>query len=133
MTLTTLTCGVALAASVSLGAQSNGAANTTTVEIKDGKHVKVTGCVEAGPAEGYVLTDVADKKRTMHRYILMARTDEVAKMLGHRVQIEGKVGDRSHGRIEITTETKGEKDEKVEDSGPYLEVTHITMLAASCR
>ena len=125
MKLTTLACGVALAASATLGAQSNG--STTTIEIKNGKHVKVTGCLEAGADGGYVLTNVADKKHTMHRYILVPSTDDFSKMVRHRVQIEGKVGDRSHGRIEIKTDGA-----KVEDSGPYLAVDHMTMLASSC-
>ena len=125
--LTTLACGVALAASATLGAQSNGS-SATTIEIKNGKHVKVTGCVEAGADGGYVLRNVADRKRTMHRYILVpSDSEDFSKMLNHRVKIEGKVGDRSHGRIEITTDGA-----KVEDSGPYLAVDHMTMIASSC-
>ncbi len=125
MNITVLTSGLALAASVGLGAQSNG--STTTIEIKNGKHVKLTGCLEAGADGGYVLTNVADKKHTMHRYILVSSTDDFSKMVKHRVQIEGKVGDRSHGRIEIKTDGA-----RVEDSGPYLAVDHMTMIGSSC-
>lgn len=138
MKMTTLTCCLAIAAAVTLGAQSSETTTTTRIEIKDGKDVKVTGCVEAGPDGGYMLTHVADKNRTMHRYILVSDNDDFSKVVNRRVQIEGKVGDRSHGRIEIKTTTKVDgpaKDThaKVEDSGPYLGVTHMKTLAASCR
>ena len=53
-----------------------------------------------------MLTHVADKNRTMHRYILVSDNDDFSKVVNRRVQIEGKVGDRSHGRIEIKTTTK---------------------------
>ena len=138
MSTTTLTCCAAIAASVTLGAQSSATTTTTRIEIKDGKDVKVTGCVEAGPDGGYVLTHVADKSRTMHRYILVSKDDDFSKVVDRRVQIEGKVGDRGHGHVEIKTTTKVEgpaKDThaKVEDSAPYLGVTHMKTLSASCR
>jgi hypothetical protein len=137
MKITSLTCLLAVAGAVSAGAQSSETKTTTKVEVKNGKDVKVTGCVEAGAGSGYVLTNVADKSGALHRYMLVSDSDDFSKSLGHRVQIEGTVADREHGKVEIKTETKVDgpaKDthSKVEGSGPYLGVKHLKMIAASC-
>jgi hypothetical protein len=137
MKITALTCLLAVAGAVSAGAQSSETKTTTKVEVKNGKDVKVTGCVEAGAGSGYVLTNVADKSGALHRYMLVSDSDDFSKSLGHRVQIEGTVADREHGKVEIKTETKVDgpaKDthSKVEGSGPYLGVKHLKMIAASC-
>jgi hypothetical protein len=137
MKITALTCLLAVAGAVSDGAQSSETKTTTKVEVKNGKDVKVTGCVEAGAGSGYVLTNVADKSGALHRYMLVSDSDDFSKSLGHRVQIEGTVADREHGKVEIKTETKVDgpaKDthSKVEGSGPYLGVKHLKMIAASC-
>ena len=140
--MTTITCCLAIAGAVTLGAQSSETTTKTKINVKDGKDVKVTGCVEAGAMGGYVLTNVADSTGALHGYILVSDDDDFSKHLGHRVQIEGKAADREHGKVEIKTETKMdgiEKDmhSKSESSGnladmPYLGVKHLTMVAASC-
>jgi len=61
MNLTTLTSILAVASVVTLGAQSSETTTKTKVEVKDGKEMKVTGCVEGSAAGGYLLTHVADK------------------------------------------------------------------------
>jgi hypothetical protein len=137
MKIITFTCLLAAASVVSVGAQSSETTTKTKVEVKNGKDVKVTGCVEAGAGSGYVLTNVADKSGALHSYTLVSDSDDFSKILGHRVQIEGTVGDREHGKVEIKTETKVDgpaKDthSKVEGSGPYLGVKHLKMIAASC-
>ena len=138
MKLTTLTCCLALTGAVSLGAQSSKTTTETKIEIKDGKDVKVIGCVEAGGSSGsYVLTHVADKSGALHSYMLVSDGEDFAKMVGHRVQIEGKVADGEHGKVEIKSETKVDgagKDaqSKSEFNGPYLGVKNMKSLAASC-
>lgn len=142
MKLTTLTCCLAVAGAVTLGAQSSETTTKTKIEVKNGKDVKVTGCVEPGFGGGYVLTNVADKGGALHRYILVSNDDDFAKHVGHRVQIEGKVADSEHGKVEIKRETKMEgvdKDSRstIEATGDpaaklYLGVKHMTMIAASC-
>jgi hypothetical protein len=134
----TLTCCLAVAGAVTLGAQSSETKTTTKIEVENGKEMKVTGCVEAGSGGGYVLTQVANKTRPMHRYTLVSDNDDFSKVVGHRVQIEGKVGDRGNGKVEIKTETKVEgpaKDTntKTEFSGAYLGVKHMKMIAGSCK
>jgi hypothetical protein len=137
MKLTTLTCLLAVAGAVTAGAQSSETTTKTKIDVKDGKEMKVTGCVESGGEGGYVLTNVADKNGTLHSYRLVSDGDDFSKVVGQRVQIEGKVADRAHGKVEIKTETKVDgpaKDthSKLEGSGAYLGVKHMKRIAASC-
>ena len=136
MKLTSLTCMLALAGVVSVGAQSSESTTKTKVDVKDGKDMKVTGCV-ASDGAGYVLTNVADKDGSLHSYMLVSDGEDFSKLVGQRVQIEGTVADSHHGKVEIKTETKVEgpgKDthSKVEGKGPYLGVKHLKKIAASC-
>jgi hypothetical protein len=139
MKLTTLTCCLALTGAVSLGAQSSKTTTETKIEIKNGKDVKVIGCVEAGGSSGsYVLTHVADKSGALHSYMLVSDGEDFAKVVGHRVQIEGKAADREHGKVEIKSETKvdgpgRDTSSKAEGTGPYLGVKHMNSLAATCK
>ena len=137
--LTTLTCCLAVAGAVTLGAQSSKTTTKTEIQIKDGKDMKVTGCVAADPSGGgrYVLTHVKDKSGALHRYMLVSDSEDFSMVIGHRVQIEGKVADREHGKVEIKSETKIDgpgKDthSEAEGSGAYLGVKHMKSIAASC-
>ncbi len=137
MKMTTLTLCFAVAGAVAVGAQSSETKTTTKIDVKDGKDVKVTGCVEAGSAGGYVLTNVATKTQDLHQYVLVSDNDDFSKVVGHRVTIEGKVADRGHGKVEIKTETQTDgptKDthSKLEASGPYLGVKNMKTIAATC-
>jgi len=139
MKLTILTCSLAVAGAVTLGAQSSETTTKTKIEVKDGKDVKVTGCVEANSSGsgGYLLTHVADKTGALHQYVLVSDSDDFSKLVGSRVQIEGKAADRGDGKVEIKSETKVDgpgKDtkSKAEGSGPYLGVKHMKSIAASC-
>ena len=133
--LTIAACALALTGAVTLAAQTSESTTKTKVEVKDGKDVKVTGCVEAGPNGGYVLTDVSNKHESLHRYILVS-DDNFSKVLGQRVQIEGTLADRKDGKVEIKTETKveGAKDTHatVEGSGPYLGVKKMKRIEGTC-
>src|SRR4051812_42285150 len=120
---------------VGLGAQTSETTTKTKVDIKDGKDVKVTGCVASGP-DGYILTDVSSKNENLHRYILVSN-DDFSKVIGQRVEIEGTLADRKDGKVEIKTETKAEgaaKDthSKVEGTGPYLGVKHMKRVSGTC-
>ena len=72
----TLTCGLAVAGVVALGAQSSETQTKTKVEVQSGKDMKVTGCVKADPAGGYMLTEVAAKGQQMHRYTLVSDKED---------------------------------------------------------
>src|SRR6185436_3803553 len=137
MKLTTLTCCLTMAGAVALGAQSSETITKTKIEIKNGKDIKVTGCVEAGRDGGYVLTQVDSKRGELHRYALVSDGDDFSKVVGQRVEIEGKAADIDRGSVEITTETKvdgpaRDTHSKVNDSAAYLGVKHMKTIAASC-
>ncbi len=141
-------CALSLAVvgTMNLAAQSD-TTSKTKITIKDGKSVEVTGCVAPGiPSGSYVLTNVADKRGSMHNYLLIANdADDLKKHVGHRVQIDGKVTDRGDDvKVKIETETKTSTeagDRKTESKSemkgdavalPYLGVQSIKMIAASC-
>jgi hypothetical protein len=138
-TVTTLTCFLAMASAVALGAQSSETTTKTKIEVENGTDMTVTGCVTQGAAAGdYVLTQVASKGHAMHTYRLVSDNDDFSKVVGHRVQIDGKVGDRGNGKVEIKTETKVDgptKDthSKTEGAGPYLGVKHMKRVAGTCK
>ena len=117
------------------------------VKVKSGADVDVTGCVASAPSgsgDGYMLTHVADKKGTRPDYLLAPDDHDVAKHVGHRVQISGKATDRD-GKVEIETKTKtkvkhGDDQEthskstvKGDTAGmAYLSVRSLKMIAATC-
>jgi hypothetical protein len=136
-TVTTLTCCLAVAGTVLLGAQSSETTTTKKIEVESGKKMKVEGCVEKDSEGAFVLTQVTDKAGAVHSYMLVSDDEDFAKAVGHRVQIEGVAADRNHGKVEIKTETKVEgptKDThtKSEGSGPYLGVKHMAIVAGAC-
>jgi hypothetical protein len=146
MKLFTAVFSLAALCVVGVTAQTSETRTKSKISIKDGTSVKVTGCVTAAPGgTGFVLTDVADKTGALPSYMLVSDRSDLAKHVGHRVELSGKVTDR--GNAKVTTETK-EKTEvgggddretttKTEVKGdapgmPYLGVTSIKNIAASC-
>ena len=117
------------------------------VTVKDGKDVDVTGCVASATSGGgnkYMLTNVADKNGAMHSYLLV-NDDDLAKHVGHRVQISGTAADRGDGKVEIETKTKtkvehgDDKETKSKSTVEgdlagmaYLKVKSLKMVAAVC-
>jgi hypothetical protein len=134
--LTIVTSALAFAAAVTLGAQSSETTTKTKIDVKDGKDIKVTGCVDSGANGGYVLTDVSTKNEPVHRYILVS-DDNFSKYVGQRVEVEGVAADRKDGKVEIKTETQteGAKDThaRLEGTGPYLGVKKIKRVEGTCR
>src|SRR3954463_14732033 len=98
------TSALAFTGAITLGAQTSETNTKTKIEVKDGKDVKVTGCVESLSNGRYALTDVSSKHESLHRYLLVS-DDDFSKVLGQRVQIEGTLADRGDGKVEIKTET----------------------------
>ncbi len=121
----------------------------TKVEVKGGKEVHLTGCIE--PASGpsaYMLTGVATSEKTpeiVHNYYLVGKTDDLEKHIGHVLEIDGKALDRGKGELDVETKTKIEREHapdakeksKTEIKGdsaplPFLDVESVKMLRASC-
>jgi hypothetical protein len=136
---------VLLAAStIGLGAQTSQTDTKSTITVKDGKPVTVTGCVTpTSGGTGFMLTNVADKSGALHNYMLVSDDGDLAKHVGHRVRIEGKVTDRGDGKVKIETKTKTKVEDgddkestrktEIEGTGPsYLGVRSVKMIAAVC-
>jgi hypothetical protein len=137
-------CVLLAASTVGLGAQTAQTDTKSTITVKDGKSVTVTGCVTpTSGGTGFMLTNVADKSGALHNYMLVSDDGDLAKHVGHRVRIEGKVTDRGDGKVKIETKTKttvedGDDKERtskteIEGNGPsYLGVRSVKMIAAVC-
>ena len=121
---------------VGLGAQSS-TTTKTKVDVKDGKDVMVSGCVEPNPGGGFMLTTTGGAMK----YALVT-DDDMAKHVGHRVEVKGKAADKGDGKVEIKSTTKagdGDKTEaKTEIKGDnmsgmkYLGVKSVKMISKSC-
>lgn len=130
-------CIAALCA-VGLGAQS-GTTETKTktkIDVKDGKDVTVSGCLAANPAGGYMLTTT----RGDLKYALVT-DDDLAKHVGHRLEVKGKATDRGDGKMTVESKvgTTGSETAKTttEMKGDmagmhYLGVKSVKMLSSSC-
>jgi len=133
---------IVLSAVVGLGAQTSQTETKSSVTVKDGKSVNVTGCVARTHSSSFVLTNVADKTGALHDYVLVSHDKDLAEHVGQRVRIEGKVTDRGDGKVQIETKTKtlGQGDDnetksksEIEGVGPaYLGVHSLKMIAATC-
>ena len=133
---------LALACTATLGAQATETTTTTTtnIQMKGGKSVTLSGCVEAGPDGGYLLTHVADKVGVFGSYVLVTTNEYFAKHIGQRVRIEGKLADRSHGRVDVKSDTNingvqshVETDARTDPAAiRYLGPDHMKTIAISC-
>jgi|SRR5471032_1845560 len=118
-----------------LGAQSSTTETKTKIEVKDGKEISVSGCLERNPGGGYMLTTTQGALK----YSLVT-DDDLSKHVGHRMEVKGKAADRGDGKVKIES-TVGKGDEKAtsktEVKGDmagmrYLGVKSVKMLSASC-
>ncbi len=141
---------VALAAlcTTGLSAQTQETQTTTKtkIEIKGGKNVTVTGCLEQRSNGDYVLADARDTGRSeWSRYALVTNQD-LSKRVGERVEIKGKAVTNTDGKVSVESKTKTEVENgddretrsKTEGTSgafdlPYLGVRSIKTLSSSCR
>jgi hypothetical protein len=141
--------GAALGLSLCIAGLSAQEIKTTTkektvFEVKDGRELKVTGCVARFEDAGYMLTnDVGDMK-----YVLVTK-DNLAKYVGHRVEVRGLGTNTRDGKLVIEREvgTSGQiGDEKLDDTKtkqktevkgdvgfPYLGVKAVKKISDACR
>jgi len=130
-----------------VGAQSQAESRETKskIEVRGGKEVQVTGCIEP-TAKGYMLTKTADKEGALHSYLLVSEDVDLSKHVGHLVQITGNATDRGDAKLKTETKTKtkvehGDDKETVSKSEvkgdltglPFLGVKSVKMIAAACR
>src|SRR3954462_14803078 len=134
-----LTCFLGMACIAALGAQASETTTTTNITMRGGKGVTLKGCVEADPDGGYLLTHVADKDGQTYSYVLVTTNTFFATHVGQRVEVEGKLGDRKHGHVDVVTDTNtdGQKAHFETDARTnafalrYLGPDHMKTLPAS--
>lgn len=133
MKLIGATIAIAVVCAAGLVAQSSKTKETTKVKVKDGKEVTVVGCVAANPGGGYMITDSAGDMR----YALVG-DDDVAKHVGHRIEVRGTATDRGDGKVKVESKVKTDghtseaKTTAKGDGMHFLGVKSIKMIAASC-
>ena len=143
MKLGHVTLAVLLGTGAIAAAQEKG---ETKISVEHGKTVTVTGCVARGDEGTFTLTNVAGKNGTFGSYILTdADKDDLAKHVGHRVEITGKATDKGKGKIKVETknETKTDEGDKAKTESrsevkgdlkglPFLGVKTLRMIASVC-
>src|SRR3954469_4064228 len=135
-----LTALLAMACVAALGAQASETTTTTNITMRGGKGVTLKGCVEADPAGGYLLPQLAGTGGQTYTYVLVTTNTFFAKHVGQRVEVEGKLGDRKHGHVDVVTDTNedGRNSHFETDArsnafaARYLGPDHMKTLAASC-
>ncbi len=125
--------------SAGLMAQDSEVHSKQKVEIKRGRHVDIMGCVAQG-ADGYVLKGVnGDVDRS---YVLVGKSDDVAKHVGEYVEITGKAADRGNSKVKVETKDRVDGHERKTESHvegtngtmdiPLLGVDHIKKVRGNC-
>lgn len=137
---------LALAIAAGAAAQSTKVKSESEIEIKDGKDVKVTGCVaRSASGTAYLLNNVEGTDMTGRSYVLVGDVD-LDKHIGHLVEIRGKASNAGDdAKIEVKTKTRVERDDaddketktKTTLEGdlagvPYLGVKSVKMVRSSC-
>jgi hypothetical protein len=129
---------IAALCTVGAAAQSGTTQTKTKVEVKDGKDIKVNGCLASNPAGGYILTNANGNLK----YELIT-DDDLSKHVGHRMEIEGKAADKGDGKVKIEssvesggTDAKSKTETEMKGSDMagmrYLGVKSVKMISATC-
>ena len=124
-----------------IGVSGQTTKSQTKIEVKDGRDITTTGCVEHAARDRYVLTSV---KGGDLQYVLVGK-DDIDKHVGERVEVSGKATDLGDSKVKIEskskTEVSGGPDRKERrttvESGdlaglPLLGVKSIKKLASTC-
>ena len=135
--------GVAVLCAVGAGAQTQTTKTETKqkIEIKEGKEIKVVGCLEKSGAGGYMLTSTESGRM---KYALVTN-DDLAKHVGHRVEVRGKATDKGDAKVTIETKVGTSGSASADDTKDktkttlegdldlrYLGVKSIKMISTSC-
>src|SRR5438874_6684154 len=92
---------IGLAAMCAIGAsaqtQTTRSETKKKIEVKDGKQVTVSGCLERNPGGGYMLTSSASGGM---KYALVTEQD-LSKHVGERVEVKGKAADKGDAKVKI--------------------------------
>jgi hypothetical protein len=142
-----LVIGLAAICAAGLSAQTQETKTTTKTktEIKGGKDVTVTGCLERRPNGDYILTEARENRRTESSRYALITSEDLSKHVGERVEIQGKAVTKGDGKVSIasktTTEVENGKDQetktKTESTGgaldmPFLGVKSLKTVSTYC-
>jgi hypothetical protein len=144
-----IACAVAACATVGAHAQDvKKVTRESSVKIKDGDEVKVTGCVRR-TASGFALSNLSGNSDRTPYYRLAFdgndHLDDVEKYVGQKVEIKGLAAISNDAKVEVRTREKREiedgPDEKLKtkttiegnmEGFPLLKVEHVKRIAESC-
>jgi hypothetical protein len=144
---TVLAIGLAAICAAGLAAQTQETKTTTKtkIEIKGGKDVKVTGCLERRPNGDYMLTEVRENRRADPLRYALVTSEDLSKHVGERVEIKGKAVADGHGKVTVESKTETEvengkdRETKTKTEGtsgaldmPFLGVSSMKTLSSSC-
>jgi hypothetical protein len=137
----TAMCAAGLAAQT----QETKTTTETKTEIKGGKDVTLTGCLERRSSGDYMLTEVREKGRLDTLRYALVTSEDLSKHVGERVEIKGKAVANGNGRVTVESKTKTEvengKDRetksKTEGTGgelnmPVLGMKSMKTISSSC-
>jgi hypothetical protein len=141
MKLFSAAVGIAALCAATAGAQTMQTTEKSKIEVKGGKEVTVAGCLERGPAGGYLLTST----RTGDMKYMLVTNDDLSKHLGHRVEVKGRATDKGDAKVKIQDKVKtdgthaDDKDRTTTSEAKgdmpdmhYLGVKSLKMIADSC-
>jgi hypothetical protein len=126
-------CALAFFGGVALFAQTETEKTKTSVKVDGGKNITVSGCLAAGPAGGFVITN----RQADVQYTLVGGHD-LDKHVGHQVEIKGETTDNGHGKVKVKSETKSSNAETTHDRAAIkgdvhaLSVKSLKMISSSC-
>jgi hypothetical protein len=135
--------GVAVLCAVGAGAQTQTTKTDSKqkIEIKEGKEIRVSGCLEKRADGGYMLTSSESGRM---KYALVTN-DDLSKHLGHRVEVQGKATDKGDAKVTIETKVGTSGSSSADDTKDkskttlegdldlhYLGVKSVKMISASC-
>lgn len=134
--------GIAAMCAAGTAAQTTQTTEKSKVEVKGGKDVTVSGCLERNPDGDYILTTF---DRTEMKYALVTDED-LAKHVGHVVEVKGRATDQGDAKVKVenkskTEGTSGKEKEtrsthELEGNLPnlhYLGVKSVKTIADSCK
>lgn len=138
--LVSYAAAMAVICSIGLHAQTREVSSKSKTTIKNGEEITTTGCVERRVDGRFALTSAGGATE----YVLVGKED-LAKHVGHRVEVKGKATDLGNGQVKTETKTKTDFDhgpdheskvtseQKGAVSGfPTLGVKSVRMLATFC-
>jgi hypothetical protein len=144
---TALAIGLAAMCAAGLTAQTQETKTSTNtkIEIKGGRDVRVTGCLERRPNGDYILTEARENRRQEPSRYALVTSEDLSKHVGERVEIQGKAVANGDGKVSIESKTKTEvenghdQETKTKTEGtsgaidmPFLGVKSMKTISSFC-